>query len=329
MKKIILPGFFTMCLAIGSAAVFAQKEQVEKKETREIIIRKNGNIEKKMKIEIDGDKVTVNGKPLSDYNDDDVTVIERDLHNGPDVLFAPGDRGSSLNFFKNDMNEYDGPSTFLGVITEKANNGVKVKEVMKATGAEKAGLQNGDVITKVDEKSLSTPDDLVDAIKAHKPGDEVKVYYDRNGKKNNMKVKLGERKQRVKTFSFNNNNDFNKGGNNFRMPPMLKMQNGPQNFFRYFRSDNVKLGVKVEDAQDNGGAKILSVEEGSAAEKAGLKKDDIITELDGDNVENVDEVRSQLMGAVDKESFILKAKRNNTEMNFEVKIPKPVNSADL
>ena len=329
MKKIILPGFFTMCLAMGSAAVFAQKDKIEKKETREIIIRKNGKIEKKMNIEIDGDKVTVNGKPLSDYNDDDITVIERDLQEGPNVLFAPREGGRNFNYFRNDMND-DGPSTFLGVITEKSDKGVKVKEVMKETGAEKAGLQNDDVITKVDDKSISNPDDLVDAIKAHKPGDEVKVYYERNGKKNDMKVKLGERKQRVRTFSFNDNdNDDLGGGYNFKMPPMPKMQYGPKTFFRYFRNDNVKLGVKVEDVPDNGGTKILSVEEGSAAEKAGLKKDDIITELDGDKVENVDEVRSHLMGAGDKESFNLKAKRNNTEMNFEVKIPKPVNSADL
>ncbi|MEO8569868.1 MAG: PDZ domain-containing protein, partial [Ginsengibacter sp.] len=99
-------------------------------------------------------------------------------------------------------------------------------------------------------------------------------------------------------------------------------------FFKYFRN-SVKLGVKVEDAPDNTGARILSVEEGSAADKAGLKKDDIITELNGDKVTNVDEVRSQLMDAEDKENFNLKAKRNNTDMNFEIKIPKAVNSADL
>lgn len=329
MKKIILPGLFTMCLAMGSAAVFAQKDKVEKKESREIIIRKNNNVEKKMKIEIDGDKVTVNGKPLSDYNDDDVTVIERDLKDGPNVLFAPGDRGGNFKFFRNDMNDDEGPSTFLGVLTEKTDKGVKVKEVMKATSAEKAGLQNGDVITKVDNKSVSTPDDLVEAVKSHKPGDEVKVYYERNGKKNDTKVKLGERKERMRTFSFNDNGDLGGGGYNFKMAPMPKMQYGPKTFFRYFRNDNAKLGVKVEDAPDNGGAKILSVEEGSAAEKAGLKKDDIITEVNGDKVENVDEVRTQLMDAGDKDTFNLKAKRNNSEMNFDIKIPKPVNSADL
>ena len=80
------------------------------------------------------------------------------------------------------------------------------------------------------------------------------------------------------------------------MPPMPKIQGFKNQNFSWNTNNRVKLGVKVEDTQDNSGAKILSVEEGSAA---------------------------------DKEHFTLKAKRNNTEMNFDVKIPKPVNSADL
>ncbi|MEP7230697.1 MAG: PDZ domain-containing protein [Ginsengibacter sp.] len=333
MKKIILPGVLTICIALGSVAVFAQKEKtdnkkIEKKESREIIIR-NSDKDTKMKIEIDGDKVTVNGKPLSDYNDDDVTVIERDLRKGPNMLYMPKGGNRNFEFFGNDS-EDSRPKTFLGVITEKASDGVKVNEVMKGSSAEKAGLKTGDVVTKVDEKNISNPDDLLDAIQSYKPNEEVKVYYKRDGKKNDVKVKLGERKETKRTFTFNSDNGFGNGqAYNFKMPPMPKMQAAPRTFFRYFKNDNVKLGVKVEDAPDNTGGKILSVEDGSAADKAGLKKDDVITEMDGEKVTNVDEVRSQLMDAADKENFNVKAKRNNTEMNFEIKIPKPVNSADL
>ena len=53
------------------------------------------------------------------------------------------------------------------------------------------------------------------------------------------------------------------------------------------------------------------------------------TEINGEKVGNVDEIRDQLNDTDNKESIKLKAKRNNTEMNFEVKIPKEVNNADL
>ena len=43
MKKIILPGLITICIALSSVVVFAQKEKIEKKGSREIIIRNNGD----------------------------------------------------------------------------------------------------------------------------------------------------------------------------------------------------------------------------------------------------------------------------------------------
>ena len=328
MKKIFLPGLITVCIALSSIVVFAQKEKIEKKESREIIIRNNGEKDTKMKIEIDGDKVTVNGKPLSDYKDDDVTIIERDINQrGRDnLIYSLREPNQDFEFFNNDLENSD-PKTFMGVVTEKVTDGVKINKVMKGSSAEKAGLQNGDVITKINDKNISNPDELLESVRSYKPNEEVKVHYKRNGKQSDVKVELGERKESSRTFIFNDNNGFRNGNaHNFKMP---KMPDFPNIYFKHWNNDNIKLGVKVEDSQDNVGAKILSVEEGSAADKAGLKKDDVITEMDGEKVTNVDEVRSQLMNTGDKESFNLKAKRNNSEMNFDIKIPKHFKSADL
>ncbi|MEO8111218.1 MAG: PDZ domain-containing protein [Ginsengibacter sp.] len=333
MKKIIIPGFITACITLSSVAVFAQKEKdkSDKKVSKEIIIRKDGDKDSKMKIEIDGDNVTVNGKPLSEYKDGDVTVIERDRTNrgSGNFLYSPGNDNMNFEVFKHDAANGK-PHTFMGVVTDKSTDGVKINEVMKGSSAEKAGLKVGDIITKIDNKDITSPSELMDAVRAHKPNDEVKVYYKRDGKKNDMKLKLGESKQSSQAFVFNSDRDFKNGSDfNFSMPPMPKIQGFKNQNFSWNMSNRVKLGVKVEDTQDNSGAKILSVEEGSPAEKAGLKKDDIITEINGEKVNDVNNVRSRLMGSEDKENFTLKAKRNNAEMNFDVKIPKPVNSADL
>ncbi len=331
MKKIIIPGFIVACISLVSMKGIAQTEKPDKKVSKEIIIRKNGDKDTKMKIEIDGDDVTVNGKPLSDYKDGDVTVIERDGMNrgSGNFLYAPGGGNMDLQVFKRDA-ENAKPHTFLGVVTEKSTAGVKINEVMKESSAEKAGLKIGDIITKVDNKDISTPDQLMEAIRSHKPNDEVKLYYKRGNKNTDVKLKLGESEESARTFVFNSDKDFKNGKSfNFAMPPMPKMQGFGNRNFTWNMDNRVKLGVKVEDTQDNGGAKILNVEEGSAAEKAGLKKDDIITEMSGEKVNNVNDLRSVLMDDHDKENFTIKAKRNNTEMNFDVKIPKPVNSADL
>jgi len=50
----------------------ARAERPEKSE--QIIIRKKGNNEEKMTVVIDGDKVTINGRPLAEYQGDDVII---------------------------------------------------------------------------------------------------------------------------------------------------------------------------------------------------------------------------------------------------------------
>ena len=89
------------------------------------------------------------------------------------------------------------------------------------------------------------------------------------------------------------------------------------------------MGLKIEDTENNIGVKIISVEEGSPADKAGLKKDDIISSFNGEKVTSVDELMDQVNDSEDKDTFNIKAMRNNSEMNFDIKIPKKLNSADL
>ena len=59
------------------------------------------------------------------------------------------------------------------------------------SAAAKAGLQEGDVILKVDGESITSSSDLVLAIRSHSPNDEVDVTYLRDGKEETTKVKLG------------------------------------------------------------------------------------------------------------------------------------------
>ncbi|MEO7962166.1 MAG: PDZ domain-containing protein [Ginsengibacter sp.] len=335
MKKIFIPAFLIAYLGCCSTIVLGQDNNAVEKKTREIIIRSNGDKETKMSIEINGDKVTVDGKPLSEFKNGDVSIIEREqlkVRKGSGNFNWNGgseDEDMDIRVFE-DAPAIGGSRTFLGVITEKGDNGVSVKEAVKGSGAEKAGLKEGDVITKIDDKSIQSPEALIEVIRSHKAGDEIKLYYNRDGKKNDVKVKLGETKERERVRIFRNDNGPNKNFDyNFQMPRVPGSGNMPNTFFKYFRNDNVKLGVKVEDTKDETGAKVLEVTTGSAADKAGLKKDDIITELAGEKVNDINDLRSELLHHVDEENFTIKGKRNKTIMSFDVKIPKPANSADL
>ena len=71
----------------------------------------------------------------------------------------------------------------LGVGTQPSQDGkgVEVAQVDPGSAADKAGLQQGDVITKVDGTVIDGPDTLGGVIAGHKPGDQVSVTYTRDG----------------------------------------------------------------------------------------------------------------------------------------------------
>ena len=90
-----------------------------------------------------------------------------------------------------------------------------------------------------------------------------------------------------------------------------------------------KLGLKIQDTEEGNGVKILEVQDSSAAATAGLKKDDIITEIGGEKVTNTDEAREQLQENNEKGTYPIKAKRNGSEMTFTIKIPKKLKTTNL
>ncbi|WP_406692833.1 trypsin-like peptidase domain-containing protein [Saccharopolyspora sp. ID03-671] len=66
--------------------------------------------------------------------------------------------------------------TTLGVMITNANQpGAMVREVTPNGPAQQSGLQPGDVITKMDDRSILDSDALVAAVRSHNPGDRVKI----------------------------------------------------------------------------------------------------------------------------------------------------------
>ncbi|MFW5706416.1 MAG: Do family serine endopeptidase [Bacteroidota bacterium] len=62
------------------------------------------------------------------------------------------------------------------------NRGVYVVNVGENTAGEEAGLQQGDVITAIDDRTINTTSDLLETIGRKRPGDEVTVTYNRDGR---------------------------------------------------------------------------------------------------------------------------------------------------
>ena len=85
--------------------------------------------------------------------------------------------------------------TVLGVTTVEDTVGVTVQSVAAGSGAEKAGIQVGDIITSIDGKPVANQEAVGTAIKSHKPGDVIKVGLTRNGSAVEVTATLGSRQQ--------------------------------------------------------------------------------------------------------------------------------------
>ncbi|MGC5054073.1 trypsin-like peptidase domain-containing protein [Micromonospora sp. DT48] len=81
----------------------------------------------------------------------------------------------------------------LGVSVNSApDGGALIGAVNPGSAAERAGLQQGDVVTRFGDKVINDSNDLVAAVQAGKVGDEVEVTYLRNGAEAKATVTLAE-----------------------------------------------------------------------------------------------------------------------------------------
>ena len=66
--------------------------------------------------------------------------------------------------------------TVLGVsVRDAQGGGAQIVDVVAGGAGEKAGLKQGDVVTKLDDRRIDTSDALVAAVRSHAPGDKVRL----------------------------------------------------------------------------------------------------------------------------------------------------------
>jgi len=316
------------CLLTASMAFAQTAPKTEKKEI--VIEKKEGNKKEKMEIVIDGDKVTINGKPADEYRGDERIIIDEDIIINGNTVVIPGGNGKVW---------LEGASSnrpLLGVMTETDEKGARIESVTEESSADRAGLKEGDVITMINKTAVSTPQELTDAIRSQKPGDEIDVTFLRDGKTKKVKATLGKA---TDGYSFNSDDfKFNfEGGRPYtftmpRMPSMPRVpfwsEDGGRNLVIQ-GYDRPKYGMQIQDDEDNRGVTVIDVEEGSNADKGGLKESDIITSIDGEKVDSVDDLKEKLASRKDKPSVSINVLRDGKTESLTVKVPRKLKSASL
>jgi serine protease Do len=327
-KKWMAVSMLAMLVSVAAMAQTAPKKPtpaIKKDET--IIVKKKGDSKEKLTIVVDGDKVTINGKPVEQFTDEDIEIISGDramaIAVAPKIRMAPRTPRPPTPYITTDdhyITTYDNVmhasnKALLGVITEKNEKGAKITEVNKETAAEKAGLKKGDIITKIDTAKIDDSEDLYKTIGKYKPEDKVSVSYLREGKTGKVTATLGKAKEDA--WVWNGNSNFN-----FTLP------DGNRDF-AYSYPRKPKLGLQIQDVETGNGVKVLDVDDETPASKSGLKKDDIITEINGTVVKDVDDLKTKLKEYKEGDSFKVTYKRGDATQTAEIKYPKKLKTADL
>ncbi|MBN9379494.1 MAG: PDZ domain-containing protein [Chitinophagaceae bacterium] len=356
MKRYLLKtsGLAALILLLLHAPGFAQNKNEDDSDTSgdklrdydEIVIKHKSDKDAKVTVEIRENKVYINGKPVSEFSDDNVSVKKKKVpvmdgqafsFSSPDgepgtISIAPSPFRSHGGTWSFDGDEWSGSSkrAFLGVTTEKPNKdgekGAQIHEITKGSAAAKAGLKVGDIITRVDEMTIDGPESLSEAIHKYKPEDKATVTFKRDGKEQKMTVPLGKAPMGI-------------AGRGYKMPvmpaiPDMKDFNfdykmAPRAYGYSYGGARPRLGIKAQDTEDGKGVKVLEIGDESAAEKAGIKEGDIITRFDGKEVNSATELAELARASKDKPNIKVGLIRDGKAQELEVRIPKKLKTADL
>lgn len=162
------------------------------------------------------------------------------------------------------------PIKAKGVKLDKPK-GVMVINVIEGSAADKAGLKEGDVILSVNGQEVNQTNELQAKVGIYNPGDKVELEVWRYGKKIEVTATLQSREGETSVAAKEKTEEKEKNLKNLG----LKVSNLNQK--------------QLSDLDLDGGIVVLSVEPYSAANKARISNGDAIYEVNGDEIESVND----------------------------------------
>jgi serine protease Do len=167
----------------------------------------------------------------------------------------------------------------------KGTDGVFVEDELPDSPAV-GKLQNDDIVTAIDGKPVLNTLELRNRIAAMTPGTEVKMTVFRNGKEQDVSLKLAEQPENLEVAARGGRDS----GGALRGPGAA---NSAETFGMRLASPQSPL-VQRFGINATSGAVVVNVQPDSDAAKAGIRPGDVITEVDRKPVEDVKQATDAL-----------------------------------
>ena len=173
--------------------------------------------------------------------------------------------------------------------------GALVADMVKGGPAERAGVKTGDVIVEFDRKPIKDSSDLPSAVARVAPGTTAQVKIVRDGKEMNLPITVGEMKETEVATSTQ------AGELGLTVQPLT-----PQ------LAEN--LGIERGE-----GLVISAVKPGSAAEEAGLRAGDVISEINRQAVKNLADYNREIARNEKAKSVLFLVRRGQSSLFLALK----------
>ncbi len=179
----------------------------------------------------------------------------------------------------------------------ESRQGALVSKVDPRGPAADAGIQRGDVIVGFEGQKVEEMEDLPRLVAAVRPGTKVEVTVLREGKEKAFGLALGELEEPERVAS------------------RPKEEEGPAAFGLRVQNLTPEVAEQLGVEEDRG-VVITSIKPDGPADEAGLRRGDVILEVDQEAVQDVSDLRSRLQ---DKEKALLLVRRGDNTVFIALK----------
>ncbi|MGH9676289.1 MAG: PDZ domain-containing protein [Candidatus Acidiferrum sp.] len=248
---------------------------------------------------------------------------------GPDTMVFMGDEGASwLGVESQDITSDKAKEMKL-----PAERGVLLGRIVPDSPAAKAGLKDNDVITEINGQRVEGEAQFRRMIHEIPAGRTAQFTVWRDGRAQSINVTLGKSEERGNMWFKTTPRAFSFQLPKVEIPDMPEVMGAPGMDWNYgvLAGARPRLGIDAEDlngqlgayfgAPDGEGVLVREVNDGSAAEKAGVKSGDVITSLDGERIRSLGDLREKLAGTREAKTVKLGVLRNRSEMSLVVEMP--------
>jgi serine protease Do len=178
----------------------------------------------------------------------------------------------------------------------ESRDGALITQVVNDSPAEAAGIEEGDVIVKFDNKKISDPSNLRNIVSLMPPGSKSDIVIFRNGNKKILKVTLQELKDGKQVAVRTSSNT-----------SVLGLE---------LKEINSALIQKYNLKEDDGKIIVVAVEPGSEAADKGLVEGDVIKRVGTQQVRSLKEFKKKEKASRARGSLLLLVKKNDGSSLF-------------